>query len=42
MAEHYKGVPEGASAVIPRLVCRDVEAQIEFCCEALAGCGKTP
>jgi uncharacterized glyoxalase superfamily protein PhnB len=35
MAEHYKGVPEAASAVIPRLVCRDVEAQIEFCCEAL-------
>ena len=35
MATQYKGVPEGASAVIPRLVCRDVEAQIEFCCEAL-------
>ena len=37
MAEHYKGVPGDASAVIPRLVCRDVEAQIEFCCEALGG-----
>jgi PhnB protein len=35
MAAQYKGVPEGASAVIPRLVCRDVEAEIEFCCEAL-------
>jgi PhnB protein len=35
MAAQYKGVPEGASAVIPRLFCRDVEAQIEFCCEAL-------
>jgi PhnB protein len=31
----HKGVPEGASAVIPRLVCRDVEAEIAFCCEAL-------
>ena len=35
MAAQYKGIPEGASAVIPRLVCRDVEAEIEFCCEAL-------
>ena len=35
MAAQYKGVPEGASAVIPRLVCRDVEAEIKFCCEAL-------
>jgi PhnB protein len=35
MATQYKGVPEGVSAVIPRLVCRDVEAQIEFCCGAL-------
>ena len=31
MATEYKGVPPGASAVIPRLVCRDVEAQINFC-----------
>jgi PhnB protein len=30
----YRGVPEGASAIIPRLVCRDVEAEIEFCCQA--------
>jgi hypothetical protein len=35
MAAQSKGVPEAASAVIPRLVCRDVEAQIKFCCEAL-------
>ena len=33
MATEYKGVPTGASAVIPRLVCRDVEAQINFCCD---------
>jgi PhnB protein len=37
MAAQNKGIPEGASAVIPRLVCRNVEAQIGFCCEALGG-----
>jgi len=26
-----KGIPEGASVVIPRLFCRDVAAAIEFC-----------
>jgi PhnB protein len=26
-----KGVPEGASAVIPRLVCRDPAAEINYC-----------
>jgi PhnB protein len=26
-----KGIPEGASVVIPRLFCRDPAAQIEFC-----------
>ena len=31
MATAAKGVPEGASAVIPRLFCRDVAAEIEFC-----------
>ena len=31
----YRGVPEGASAVIPKLICKDVEAEIVFCCEAL-------
>lgn len=34
MAAPGKGVPEGASAVIPRLFCRDVDAEIEFCCGA--------
>ena len=33
MASQYKGIPEGASAVIPRLYCHDVEAEVEFCCE---------
>ena len=28
----HKDVPAGASAIIPRLVCRDVEAEIAFCC----------
>lgn len=31
MAGGAKGVPEGASAVIPRLFCRDPETEIEFC-----------
>ena len=32
MAEgSVKGIPEGASVVIPRLFCRDVEAEIDFC-----------
>jgi hypothetical protein len=35
MATQYKGIPEGASAIIPRLYCHEVEAEIEFCCEAL-------
>lgn len=35
MAEDYKGIPVGASAIIPRLYCRDVETEIAFCCEAL-------
>jgi PhnB protein len=33
MTTEYKGVPAGASAIIPRLVCRDVEAEIDFCCQ---------
>jgi hypothetical protein len=37
MPAQYKGVREGASVIIPRLYCEDVEAQIEFCCEALGG-----
>jgi PhnB protein len=31
MAEKVKGIPEGASAVIPRLFCRDPEDEIGFC-----------
>jgi PhnB protein len=31
MSERLKGIPEGASAVIPRLFCRDPVAEIEFC-----------
>lgn len=30
-ASKMKGVPEGASVVIPRLVCRDPAAEINFC-----------
>ena len=35
MTEQVKAVPEGASAVIPRLFCRDPGAEIEFCQAAL-------
>lgn len=35
MTAQYKGVPEGASAIIPRLYCHDVQAQIEFCGEVI-------
>ena len=31
MTEPVKGIPEGASVVIPRLFCRDPSVQIEFC-----------
>src|SRR5882672_7735460 len=31
MASKVKGIPKGASVVIPRLVCRDPAAMIEFC-----------
>src|ERR1700738_4821245 len=31
MTEGVKGIPEGASVVIPRLFCRDVAAEIDFC-----------
>jgi len=31
MKEEQKGIPEGASTVIPRLFCRDPVAEIEFC-----------
>lgn len=32
-----RGIPEGAPLVIPRLFCRDPEAEIEFCTAALGG-----
>jgi len=31
MTNAAKGIPEGASAIIPRLFCRDVVAEIDFC-----------
>jgi PhnB protein len=31
MAIKMKGIPEGASVVIPRLVCRDPASEIDFC-----------
>lgn len=31
MASKVKGIPDGASVVIPRLFCRDVEAAADFC-----------
>jgi PhnB protein len=31
MASKVKGIPDGASVVIPRLVCRDPAAEIDFC-----------
>jgi PhnB protein len=35
MSDARTGVPEGASAIIPRLFCRDPIAEIEFCKAAL-------
>lgn len=31
MTSAVKGMPEGASVIIPRLFCRDVAAEIDFC-----------
>ena len=31
MAGAVKGIPDGSSVVIPRLFCRDVAAEIDFC-----------
>ena len=31
-----KGLPEGASRIIPRLFCRDVAAEIDFCIQTFA------
>lgn len=44
MTKEKKGVPEGSSALIPRLVCRDPVAEIKFCTEVLgaAELGRRP
>jgi PhnB protein len=34
MTATLKGIPDGASVVIPRLFCRDLVAEIEFCAAA--------
>ena len=34
MSGQVKGVPDNSSVVIPRLVCRDPAAAIDFCAEA--------
>ena len=31
MGSLAKGIPDGASVVMPRLYCRDVAAEIDFC-----------
>jgi len=36
MEPHAKGVPAGASALIPRLFCRDPAAELDFCAAAFA------
>jgi PhnB protein len=36
MTSGAKGIPEGASAIIPRLFCRDVAAEIDFCVNTFA------
>ena len=35
MTRTRRGVPEGASAIIPRLFCRDAAAEIDFCVQVL-------
>src|ERR1041385_4662453 len=36
MPASAKGLPEGASVIIPRLFCRDVAAEIDFCVQTFA------
>jgi PhnB protein len=36
MKARPQGIPENSSVVIPRLVCRDVEAEIDFCASTFA------
>src|SRR5260370_16923544 len=31
MADRVKGIPDNSSVVMPRLFCRDVAAEIDFC-----------
>ena len=42
MANKVKGIPEGASVVIPRLVCRDPAGLIEFCEHVRCGRARPP
>ena len=44
MAADVKAIPEGASVVIPRLVCRDPAAAIDFCVRTFRAieCGNRP
>ena len=37
MAGAVKGIPDGASVVIPRLFCRDVAAEADFCANTFGG-----
>jgi len=37
VANQVKGIPDGASVVIPRLVCRDPAAAIDFCVRTFDG-----
>jgi PhnB protein len=37
MTEQRKGLPEGASVIIPRLFCRDPAAQVDFCTITFGG-----
>lgn len=36
MADKVKGIPENSSRIIPRLVCKDGAAEIDFCRETFA------
>ncbi|MGZ4898744.1 MAG: hypothetical protein ACXV8X_03720 [Candidatus Angelobacter sp.] len=40
MTTPIKGIPEGASVIIPRLFCRDVAAEIDFCTTTFDAVGR--